>query len=74
MGGKIDIAKGRVEEAAGVLSGNARLRAKGQTNQAAGRIKEAGEKSVRQIKASARKLEDNAKNSTQKAVARIKSK
>lgn len=41
MSGKKDIVKGRIEEAAGVLTGNDKLRSKGKTNQAIGRIKQA---------------------------------
>ena len=36
--------KGRVKEGAGKLTGNAKLRAKGKTDQAIGNIKQAGEK------------------------------
>ena len=39
MGGKLDIAKGRIEEAAGVLAGNANLKNKGKVDQAVGNIK-----------------------------------
>ena len=41
MSGKKDIVKGRVQEAAGVLTGNDELRSKGRTNQAIGRVKQA---------------------------------
>jgi uncharacterized protein YjbJ (UPF0337 family) len=41
MGGKTDIAKGRVEEAAAVLTGNDRLRNRGKTDRAVGRVKQA---------------------------------
>jgi uncharacterized protein YjbJ (UPF0337 family) len=44
MGGKTDIAKGRVEEAAGVLTGNDKLRKRGKTDQAVGRVKQAAKK------------------------------
>ena len=46
MGGKKDIAKGRIEEAAGVLTGNDKLRNKGKTDQAVGRVKQAAGKVV----------------------------
>ena len=39
MGGKTDIAKGRIKEAAGALAGNDKLRNKGKTDQAAGKFK-----------------------------------
>ena len=54
------VVKGRVEEAAGALTGNGRLRAKGQTDQAVGHVKQAVEKGVRQVKESARKIGDKA--------------
>ena len=60
MGGKTDIVKGRIEEAAGALTGNDKLRAKGQTNQAVGHVKQVAEKGVRQIKESVRKIVDKA--------------
>jgi uncharacterized protein YjbJ (UPF0337 family) len=44
MGGKTDIAKGRIEEAAGVLAGNDKLRNKGKTDQAVGQVKQAAAK------------------------------
>ena len=40
MSGKTDIVKGRIEEAAGALTGNDKLRNKGKTDQAVGQIKE----------------------------------
>lgn len=55
------MAKGRVEEAAGALTNNDRLRAKGQTNQAVGRVTQAAEKGVRKLKASVRKIVDTDK-------------
>ena len=49
MGGKTDIAKGRIKEAAGVLTGNDKLRNKGRTDQAVGRVKQAAEKVVEKV-------------------------
>jgi uncharacterized protein YjbJ (UPF0337 family) len=49
MGGKTDIAKGRIEEAAGVLAGNDKLRSKGKTDQAVGEVKQAASKVVDKI-------------------------
>jgi len=49
MDGKTDIAKGRVEEAAGVLTGNDKLRAKGKTDQAVGRVKQVAAKVVAKV-------------------------
>jgi len=62
MSGKTDIVKGRIEEAAGALTGNDKLRAQGQTDQAVGHVKQAAEKGVRQAKKSARKIVDKARN------------
>ena len=56
MKGSTKVAKGRVEEAAGALTDNERLRAKGQTDQAVGHVKQAVEKGVRQVKESVRKI------------------
>ena len=66
--GSPQVVKGRIEEAAGVLTGNDRLRAKGQTDQAVGHVKQAAEKGVRQAKESARKVVDKARNTSEKAV------
>lgn len=49
MSGKTDIAKGRVKEAAGVMTGNKKLREKGKTDQAIGRVKQSSEKAVDKI-------------------------
>ena len=40
MGGKTDVAKGRIKEAAGVLTGNDKLRAEGKADQAVGKVKQ----------------------------------
>ena len=61
MRGSTKVAKGRVEEAAGALTGNDRLRAKGQTDQAVGHVKQAAEQGVRQAKQTARKIVDKAR-------------
>ena len=54
MGGKTDIAKGRIEEAAGVLIGNDKLRAKGKSDQAVGHVKVAAAKVVAKVAESLR--------------------
>jgi len=64
MKGSTKIVKGRIEEAAGALTDNDKLRARGQTDQAVGHVKRAAEKGVRQVKESARKLVDQALNIT----------
>ena len=68
MKGSTKIVKGRIEEAVGALTDNDRLRAKGQTDQAVGHVKQAAEKGVRQVKESARKIVDKARNIAQKAI------
>ena len=49
MGGRTDIAKGRIEEAAGVLTGNDKLRNRGKTDQTIGRIKQTAAKAVDKV-------------------------
>ena len=39
MSGKADVAKGRIKEAAGVLTGNNKLRAQGKADQAISKVK-----------------------------------
>ena len=41
MGGKTDVVKGRIKEAAGALTGNDKLREEGKTDQAVGKAKQA---------------------------------
>ena len=60
MKGSTRVAKGRIEEAAGALTGSGRLRAKGQREQAVGHVKQAAEKGVRQVKTLVRRIVDNA--------------
>ena len=50
MGGKIDQIKGRIKEAAGVLTDNDRLKRKGKLDQVVGKVKEKTEEAVDQIK------------------------
>ena len=56
MSGKTDEVKGRIKEAAGVLTGNEKLRAKGQADQAVGEVKQVAEKVVKKIDQSVKKL------------------
>ena len=55
MGSKSDIVKGRIEEAAGVLIGNEKLRSKGKADQTVGRVKQVAEKVVDKL---AKRLRD----------------
>lgn len=49
MGGKSDEVKGRIKEAAGVLTGNEKLKAEGKADQTVGKVKLVGEKVVDKI-------------------------
>ena len=50
MGGKTDVAKGRIKEAAGALTGNDRLRAEGRADQVVGKTKQAIRKTANTAK------------------------
>ncbi len=50
MGGKTDVVKGRIKEAAGSLTGNDRLRMEGRADQAVGKTKQAAAKVVAKVK------------------------
>jgi uncharacterized protein YjbJ (UPF0337 family) len=50
MGGKTDVVKGKIKEAAGGLTGNDKLRAEGQADQAGGKVKQAAAKAVKKVK------------------------
>lgn len=58
MGGKTDVAKGRIKEAAGVLTGNDKLRAEGKADQAVGKVKEVAGKAVEKVKKAVKELRD----------------
>ena len=49
MGGKTDIAKGRIKEAAGALANNDKLRTEGKVDQAVGRVKQASDKAIDKV-------------------------
>ena len=55
MGGKTDVVKGRVKEAAGALTGNDKLREEGKTDQAVGKAKQAARKSPTRSRKPSRK-------------------
>jgi uncharacterized protein YjbJ (UPF0337 family) len=61
MGGKTDIFKGRLKEAAGALTGNNDLRQEGKTDQAVGKVKRAVRKAGDKVKKSAEKAIGKAK-------------
>ena len=56
MGGKYDVAKGRIKEATGVLTGNNKLRAEGKADQAVGNLKHGAKKTVAKVKRAVKKL------------------
>ena len=72
MRGSAEIAKGRVEEAAGALSDSDKLRARGRANQAVGKIKRVIEKEVRRAKDSTGKVVRNVKKIASEAVEKSK--
>jgi uncharacterized protein YjbJ (UPF0337 family) len=58
MSGTTDVVKGRIKEAAGALTGNDKLRADGQADQAVGKVKQVAEKAVAKVKQAVKKLRD----------------
>jgi uncharacterized protein YjbJ (UPF0337 family) len=72
MGGKIDVVKGRIEEAAGALTGNEKLREKGKADQAVGKVELAAQRTVGEAKKAAQKTVGEAKKAAAKAVAKVR--
>jgi uncharacterized protein YjbJ (UPF0337 family) len=58
MSGKTDVVKGRIKEAAGVLTGNDKLRAEGKADQTVGEVKQVADKAVDKVKEAVKKLSD----------------
>ena len=56
MSGKTDVVKGRIKEAAGELTGNDKLRAKGKTDQAVGKTKQAVQNAADTVKKAVKKV------------------
>ena len=56
MGGKTDVVKGRIKEAAGALTGNDKLRAEGKTDQVVGKTKQAVQKATDTVKKAVKKV------------------
>ena len=56
MGGKTDVVKGRIKEAAGALTGNDKLREEGMTDQAVGKAKQAVQKAADTVKKAVKKV------------------
>jgi uncharacterized protein YjbJ (UPF0337 family) len=55
MGGKTDVVKGRIKEAAGALTGNDKLCDEGKTDQAVGKTKQAVQKGADTVKKAMKK-------------------
>ncbi len=58
MSGKTDVVKGRIKEAAGVLTGDDKLRAEGSADQAVGQVEQVAKKAVDKVKQAVKKLPD----------------
>ena len=58
MSGTTDVVKGRIKEAAGVLTGNDKLRAEGKTDQAVGKVKQVAEKAVDKVEQAVKKVRE----------------
>ena len=56
MGGKTDVVKGRIKEAAGALTGNDKLRAEGKTDQVVGKAKQAVQNAADTVKKAVKKV------------------
>ena len=56
MGGKTDVVKGRIKEAAGALTGNDKLRDEGKTDQVVGKTKQAVQKAADTVKKAVKKV------------------
>jgi uncharacterized protein YjbJ (UPF0337 family) len=66
MKGTAGIVKGRIEEAAGALAGNDKLRAKGQRDQSVGQFRKGADQGIRKAQVAAREMADKAKAGTRK--------
>ena len=51
-------AKGRIKEAAGMLTGNDELRAEGKTDQAIGQVKQVAEKAIDKVEQAVKKVRE----------------
>ena len=55
MGGKTDVVKGRIKEAAGALTGNDKLRDEGKADQAVGKTEQAVQEAADAVKQAVKK-------------------
>lgn len=72
MKGTTNVVKGRIEEAAGALVGNDKLRAKGRSDQILGHAEQAAESGVKRARKTADAIVDKAKEVAQGVVDRAK--
>jgi uncharacterized protein YjbJ (UPF0337 family) len=72
MGSKIDKIKGRLKEAAGVLTENDSLKREGQRDQVVGEVKETAERAAEKVKETAEKVAEKVKDKVERAVERAK--
>ena len=56
MGGKTDVVKGRIKEAAGALTGNDKLREEGKTDQVVGKAKQVVQNAADTVKKAVKKV------------------
>ena len=56
MGGKTDVVKGRIKEAAGALTGNDNLRDEGKADQVVGKAEQAVQKAADTVKKAVKKV------------------
>ena len=56
MGGKTDVVKGRIKEAAGALTGNDNLRDEGKTDQAVGKVEQVVQNAADTVKKAVKKV------------------
>jgi uncharacterized protein YjbJ (UPF0337 family) len=56
MGGKTDVVKGRIKEAAGALTGNDKLRDEGKADQVVGKAKQAVQTAADTVKRAVKKV------------------
>jgi len=62
MSGKMDQVKGRIEEAAGVITDNDRLKRQGKLDQAVGKVKETAAKVAEKVKGKVERAANAMKN------------
>jgi uncharacterized protein YjbJ (UPF0337 family) len=66
MAGKAEEVKGRIKEAAGALTGDDKLRAEGQADQAVGKVKQVATKAIDKVQEAADAAAEKARNAAKK--------